>query len=344
MGQRLTFSVIWSLWRLAFILALVCVFALPMFVEARVRPQVGGQPQVVLSADATIYAWPDTQLGTLGQLPAGSVTPVTGRTSSSDWWRINYPGGPDGHGWIPASVVQADDAAYQVPVIVISFVTATPQPTPTPCLMNSSYVADVTIPDGTQVGSGQPFQKIWRMRNSGTCPWLAGTQLIFQEGTQMSSIGSVPVAALTPGQEVDVIVDMIAPQSGGAYGGIWQMRSPLGQWFGDRITVVINVPYPVPTVVIVPPPAPAPPSPQQPFSADFSADDTDLGEDECTTLHWSVTGVQAVYLEYDGKSYGVDGVSSREVCPSDDGKKYTLAVIKVDGSREEFELRIKVDD
>jgi len=108
--------------------------------------------------------------------------------------------------------------------------------------------------------------------------------------------------------------------------------------------VVINVPYPVPTVVIVPSPVPAPPSPQQPFSADFWADSTDVGADECTTLHWSVTGVQAVYLEYDGKSYGVDGVSSREVCPSDDGKKYTLSVIKIDGSREEFELRIKVDD
>ena len=36
---------------------------------------------------------------------------------------------------------------------------------------NSIYIADVTIPDGTQLSIGQEFTKTWRVQNKGTCAW-----------------------------------------------------------------------------------------------------------------------------------------------------------------------------
>lgn len=304
-------------------------------------------PQVTLTSDAQVYAWPDIKTNLLGQLPAGSTVSVNGRTLGSSWWRIEYPGGPDGKGWLSASVVQPNDAAYNVTVVLVTFVTATPVPTPTllPCQFNSSYVADLTIPDGTQIGAAQGFDKAWRMLNSGTCPWIAGTQLIFQEGEQMSAPSSVPVSVTAPGETVDISVKMFAPSAPGQHRGIWQMRSPMGEWFGDRITVIINVPNAAPAPTPVPPPIPEPPPPQpQPVTIDFWADHTRINGDQCVTLNWSVNNVQAVYLEYGGDVYGVDGNSSREVCPARDGKTYKLRVIMQDGSTQLREINVHVDN
>ena len=284
-------------------------------------------PQITLKSDAQVYAWPDVQTSLLGQLPAGSIVPVNGQTPDSSWWRIEYPGGPDGKGWLPATVAQPNEAALSVTIVHVIFVTATPVPTPKslPCQFNSSYVADVTIPDGTQIGAAQGFDKVWRMLNSGTCPWIVGTQLIFQEGEQMSAPTSVPVPVAAPGETVDVSVKMFAPSASGRHKGIWQMRSQLGDWFGDRINVIINVPNSVPTPTTVPPTPVPPPQPPQPATISFTTDRTRISGDECITLQWSVDNVQAVYLEYGGDVYGVDGNSSREVCPARDGKRYTLA-------------------
>lgn len=36
----------------------------------------------------------------------------------------------------------------------------------------STFVADVTIPDGTVMPPGFLFEKVWRIQNSGTVPWV----------------------------------------------------------------------------------------------------------------------------------------------------------------------------
>ena len=35
----------------------------------------------------------------------------------------------------------------------------------------ATFVADVTIPDGTYINPGASFTKIWRLKNTGTCAW-----------------------------------------------------------------------------------------------------------------------------------------------------------------------------
>jgi len=48
----------------------------------------------------------------------------------------------------------------------------------------------------------------------------------------------------------------------------------------------------------------------------FWAEQYSLEPDNCTTLHWSVEDVEAVYLQTTGQEEGVSGVGTRQVCPT----------------------------
>ena len=126
-------------------------------------------------------------------------------------------------------------------------VTATVETTPTleatgeaaSACLDASYVADVTIPDNTQLANGEEFTKTWRVRNNGTCAWPEDTVLAFAGGAQMDAPDSVAVGAVEPGAEVDVSVRMKAPAESGRYTGSWRMKTAEG-FFGTNLTVVIQ--------------------------------------------------------------------------------------------------------
>jgi hypothetical protein len=70
---------------------------------------------------------------------------------------------------------------------------------------------------------------------------------------------------------------------------------------------------------------------------DFWADQYWMNSSECTTVHWSVEGVQAVFFGETGHEDGVTGVGTQRVCP--DGEVYyTLKVTFTDGSTDSKEL------
>lgn len=145
-----------------------------------------------------------------------------------------------------------------------SSVTATPEqtlPSPEDCTYGAIYVTDVTIPDDTELAPGAEFAKTWRLRNSGTCPWGQGTQVVFIEGEQMGGPASVDVPTTPAGDTVDLTVPLKAPEQPGTYRGAWQMRAPHGQEFGDSPYVQIVVsssitPTPTVTPTVTPPPLP----------------------------------------------------------------------------------------
>ena len=133
------------------------------------------------------------------------------------------------------------------------------------CTLNAGWVADVTVPDDTEFAPGTAFVKTWRVRNSGTCAWEAGTQLVFVSGDSMGGPASVSVAATAPGGETDVSVNLIAPATPGTYRGNWQLQAPDGTRFGAIIYVKIMVPAPAttsptsaPTPLPTQPPTPGP--------------------------------------------------------------------------------------
>ena len=140
--------------------------------------------------------------------------------------------------------------------------TATPTPAPLDCL-DAVYLADVTIPDHTHLDKEESFVKTWRVRNSGTCEWPEGTQLVFVRGELLNAPDSVAVSVLPAGESTEVSVEMTAPATDDTFEGTWRLANAEGELFGTLLTVVIRVGQ-EPTAAPAPtanPAAPAPPPP-----------------------------------------------------------------------------------
>jgi hypothetical protein len=110
---------------------------------------------------------------------------------------------------------------------------ASPTNTSLPC-NTVKFVSDVTYPDNTKVKVGTSFTKTWRLKNTGSCAWTSGYQLIFDGGDQMSGPASQTLTSGTvaPGATLDVSVTLTAPASPGTYRGNWKIREPGGSVFG----------------------------------------------------------------------------------------------------------------
>ena len=116
-------------------------------------------------------------------------------------------------------------------------------PAPGACVNDSTFVLDVIVPDGTQVAPGAAFTKTWRLRNSGTCTWDASYRLNFMAGEPMNGPQSMALGeTVLPGAEVDISVELMAPQPVGTYQGQWQLVAPDGMPFGAKPYVKIVVP------------------------------------------------------------------------------------------------------
>ncbi|MDY0019823.1 MAG: NBR1-Ig-like domain-containing protein [Anaerolineae bacterium] len=100
------------------------------------------------------------------------------------------------------------------------------------CTLSAAYVADITIPDNTEVAPGASFTKTWRIRNSGSCTWEEGTQLVFASGEALGGPATVVVPRTTPNSAVDISVTLIGPQAAGTYRSNWQLQAPDGTRYG----------------------------------------------------------------------------------------------------------------
>lgn len=109
----------------------------------------------------------------------------------------------------------------------------TPSDTPIPC-NQASFIADVTIPDGTAFEPGEVFTKTWSLKNIGSCAWTSGYDIVFSGGDAMSAPSSVQITSgsINPGQTVQVSVELTAPDTAGTYRGNWQLRDPSDIIFG----------------------------------------------------------------------------------------------------------------
>lgn len=111
--------------------------------------------------------------------------------------------------------------------------------------LDSRFILDVNVIDGTMMAPSTAFTKIWRMRNNGTLAWPKGTQLVWIGGDKLSESHSVdlevPDSGISAEMELDVAVDFIAPPSPGRYISYWRMASLSGHKFGQRVWVLIQV-------------------------------------------------------------------------------------------------------
>ena len=89
------------------------------------------------------------------------------------------------------------------------------------------FITDVTIPDGTAMDSGETFTKTWRIKNAGSCTW-SGYNLVFDSGDSMSGASPTAIGTVSPGQQVDLSVNLTAPTADGDYRGYWRIRNASG--------------------------------------------------------------------------------------------------------------------
>lgn len=120
--------------------------------------------------------------------------------------------------------------------------TATPAPSDTPipslfgtpsCTDRAGFVADVTIPDDTNLPPGGDFVKTWRLKNAGTCTWDARYAVVFADGNLMGGQASQALAgSVPPGASVDISLNLKAPVTNGTHRGNWKLRNDHGVIFG----------------------------------------------------------------------------------------------------------------
>jgi len=209
--------------------------------------------------------------------------------------------------------------------------TWTPMPTPTVFVLDAAFVADVTVPDGTVFAPGARIDKIWRIRNSGNCPWESGYQWVFVSGEQMGAAPSQAVPATAAGASVDIGVTLYAPSAPGTYTGYWRMKSPAGQVFGQTCSVKIVVPAPA---TVTPTPTTAWPGAE----ISLTVDRDHLNAGECTWIRARVEYVRAAWL--DGEPV-IGGYKEKQVCPCSD-TTYTLHVELTDGSTTDRTVTVHV--
>lgn len=109
---------------------------------------------------------------------------------------------------------------------------------------------DQTYADGTEVPAGTNFEKIWRIRNNGTCLWDDGFELVYYSSVSSrgdsNPLDAAPVAfaiknTVQPGENVDVGAKLTAPLDNGDYTAYFVMRNDQGDFFGGFLSVVIKV-------------------------------------------------------------------------------------------------------
>lgn len=97
----------------------------------------------------------------------------------------------------------------------------------------ADFAGDVTYPDGSVIGRNEPFTKVWRIKNIGTCPWTTSYALVFVEGDAMSAPVMIALpGTVNPGQTVDIPVNLISPFTDGRYKGYFKLRNASGVLFG----------------------------------------------------------------------------------------------------------------
>lgn len=111
---------------------------------------------------------------------------------------------------------------------------------------NSAFEGDVTIPDGTILKGGEDFQKVWKLRNSGSCTWDEGFTLVYIGGSNpdldpYNFEFKNSSDFVTGGSAINIGIDLTAPCAPGKYEGHWRMRSDGGYYFGTILSVYIEV-------------------------------------------------------------------------------------------------------
>ncbi len=114
-----------------------------------------------------------------------------------------------------------------------TLISKTNTPAPVVYCNAAAFVDDISVEDGTVIGQDQDFTKTWRLQNVGSCTWSPSYDLVFTGGDRLGAPNAVALPDyVSPGESINLSVDMTAPGHNGEYQGYWKLRDGSGNLFG----------------------------------------------------------------------------------------------------------------
>ena len=105
----------------------------------------------------------------------------------------------------------------------------TPSATQIPnCTNDLEVLADLSIPDGTQLNPLKGFDKEWKVRNSGTCNWTDAYSVKLVSGPELGVEPTQPLVYTLNGAEAVISISFTAPIEPGRYSSTWRAVAPDG--------------------------------------------------------------------------------------------------------------------
>lgn len=94
----------------------------------------------------------------------------------------------------------------------------------------TQFIEDVTIPDGTIIPVNTKFEKVWRVKNTGTLVWKDRYLMRTTPASNLicSSPAMVPIQETLPGQTVDISVTFTTPHLPGSCRTDWKSSDERG--------------------------------------------------------------------------------------------------------------------
>ena len=133
----------------------------------------------------------------------------------------------------------AESTVFEAIMVTFTWLGSPPTPTvtmtPPPSVGcdRATFIADVTVPDGTIFAPNTTFTKTWQFKNTGACDWTTAYKLVFVSGEQMGGPAEVNLpSTVAPNATVDLSVNLTAPGTNGTYRGYWQLKNAAGGLFG----------------------------------------------------------------------------------------------------------------
>ncbi|MBN1657462.1 MAG: hypothetical protein JXA93_03625 [Anaerolineae bacterium] len=153
-------------------------------------------------------------------------------------WR---PGAMGDHDLTVVARSAGDDVLGQA-MVSIHVAQAPAETLPEPaCTADATFLGHVTIPAGSAFQPGARMDKVWQVRNSGTCAWGVGYDLVQTAGESLGTGGLATVPLAGAGDRLNLDVTLWAPMETGTYTSAWQLCTPAGLFFGPTLTVTIEV-------------------------------------------------------------------------------------------------------
>lgn len=195
----------------------VLIFSLLLIALAGCRLQANAQ--LTETAQVTQISGAQTLEASLSQ------TPVVTATSQPTWT-------PSATSTVTQGVTPSPSATFRPTATSGNFVGSCD---------DARFVADVTVPDDTEMDPGETFTKTWRLENAGTCDWITDYSVSFVSGDKMGGDTYEISETVAPGETHDISIDMKAPFEAGTYRGDWTIKNENGISFGATFYVQIVV-------------------------------------------------------------------------------------------------------